>query len=229
MPLKVTEQRGRSDDDPTSTFPSKLRVVSRHRSITSESAMYDEDYGNYIHQVSLGGKLGQNARRWTLQASAKFVDLGRLTNEALKYALFYIHYQSKYRKITPRSKTSLEQYRDVAGAAMNEESRQSKVRFAAYNEVSAYGSDTFERTMLVAWICDQESVDYWVIVIMWEWTSEQFRERMKTLRGINVIFSGGKEKRYVGMAKWWLWWWRLERWGDLECDSVSLWSRMLLG
>lgn len=92
--LSESKQRERSDSDSPPTFPLQFAVVPRNRlkKIKKiESTVYDEDYRNYIHQISLGGKLGQNARRWALQASAKFVDLGRPTNEALKYALFYSH------------------------------------------------------------------------------------------------------------------------------------------
>lgn len=82
-----------------------------------------------------GGRLGQNARPWNLQAPAKIVDPGRNTNEVIKHAYYYSHYPLKYRRATPKSKAFLEQYRDVAGAAINQKSRESKVKLVACNEI----------------------------------------------------------------------------------------------
>lgn len=124
--------RERGPSDPTSQ-PTPIMVAKRSRAKTLASALYDDDYREFVREMC-PSDVSRN-EHWNLGPPANITNPEDLTVETIKHAYFYAHYRVKFRKVTPRSIAFLEQYRDTAKAAMAKPTKEAKIELATLNKI----------------------------------------------------------------------------------------------
>lgn len=96
----------------------RANTIDSGRSL--RSPIYDEDYTKYIHECLRPGE--HLTSPWTLPAPRLPDNPNDWTEKAIANAYFYAQYRLKSRTVTPRTQVFLEQYREVADAAIKEPS-----------------------------------------------------------------------------------------------------------
>ena len=132
MAAPFQKARERRPSDPTNPA-TPIKVAKRGRAKTLASALYDDDYKNYIKEICPSDLPGREP--WNLEMPANITKAEELSEELIRHAYFYAHYRVKFRKATPRSIVFLQQYRDTAKAAMEKPTQESKIELATLNRI----------------------------------------------------------------------------------------------
>ena len=124
--------RERGPSDPTSQ-PTPIMVAKRSRAKTLASALYDSDYKEFVREMCPSDI--PRSEPWNLGPPANITTPEEFTDETIRHAYFYAHYRVKFRKVSPRSIASLEQYRDTAKAAMAKPTKEARIELATLNRI----------------------------------------------------------------------------------------------